>query len=186
VAQHWAAVLQDYMTLFVLRQRPSRSLELSPRGKVLSDLFAEATRAAGAGNGVPTRVVIPPNPALAKGLRELALLLPAGGGARAGASLEGLWSGTMAEGSATRGIRVVLRYEGSRLAGTLSTRSGRVEMNTPLKNVAFDKGELRFAVDIAGAALVFRGKVAGVAIDGSIQKGADKGPTGSFSLKFVE
>jgi hypothetical protein len=92
----------------------------------------------------------------------------------------------MAEGSATRGIRVILRYEGARLAGTLSTRSGRVEMNTPLKNVAFDKGELRFAVDIAGAALVFRGKVAGVAIDGSIQKGSDKGPTGSFNLKFVE
>ena len=151
MAQHWAALIQDYFTLFVLRQRPLKALELSPRGKVLTDVFAEALRTSGAGNGVPTRNVIPPSSSLSKGLRELALLLPAEGQTRAGAALEGLWEGTMAEGSVTRPIKVRLRYEASRLAGTLSTRAGAAEMNTPLKDVSLDKGSLRFTVDISGA-----------------------------------
>ena len=185
VAQHWTALLQDYFGLFVLRQRPLKVLGLSPRGRVLTDVYAEALRTAGAGNGVPTRVVIPPSSTLAKGLRELALLLPAEGAPRAGAALEGLWEGTMAEGATTRGIKVRLRYDGSRLAGTLSARSGGVEMNTPLKNVSFDKGDLRFSVDISGAAHLFRGTVEGEAITGSIQKG-DQSASGSFTIKFVE
>ncbi len=133
VAQHWAALVQDYFSLFVFRQRPLKTLELSPRGKVLTDVFAEALRTAGPGNGVPTRGVIPPSSSLSKGLRELALLLPAEGQTRAGAALEGLWEGTMAQGSLTRPIKVRLRYEGTRLVGTLSTRAGAAEMNTPLE-----------------------------------------------------
>jgi hypothetical protein len=186
VAQHWTALLQDYFALFVLRQRPLKVLELSPRGKVLTDVYSEALRTAGAGNGVPTRAVIPPSSTLAKGLRELALLLPTEGAPRAGAALEGLWQGTMAEGAVTRGIKVRLRHEGSRLAGSLSTRAGGVEMNTPLKNVSFDKGELRFSVDISGAAHLFRGTVEGESINGSVQKGEGKAASGSFTIKFLE
>jgi hypothetical protein len=186
VAQHWSALLQDYFSLFVLRQRPMKSLELSPRGKVLTDVFAEALRTAGAGNGVPTRNVVPPSSSLAKGLRDLALVLPAEGQARAGAALEGLWEGTMAEGSATRPIKVRLRYEGARLVGTLSTRAGAAEMNTPLKDVSLDRGNLRFAVDISGASHVFRGTFEAGAVTGTTQKASDKSPTGSFTIKFVE
>jgi FHA domain/IPT/TIG domain len=186
VAQHWTALLQDYFSLFVLRQRPMKTLALSPRGKVLTDVFAEALRTAGAGNGVPTRGVIPPSSSLAKGLRELALILPAEGQARAGAALEGLWDGTMAEGSVTRHIKVRLRYEGSRLVGTLSTRAGAAEMNTSLKAVSLDSGNLRFTVDISGSSHVFRGALDAGSVTGTTQKSADRSPTGSFTIKFVE
>jgi hypothetical protein len=185
VAQHWTALLQDYFTLFLLRQRPVKSLELSPRGNVFTSLYAETLRTPGAGSGVPTRLVVPPSATLAKGLRELALLLPRGA-ARAGSALEGLWEGSLLEGSATRGIKVRLRYEGSRLAGSLSTRAGRVEMNTPLKSVSFERGDLRFTVDIAGAVHAFKGTFQGEVITGSVQKGSLRSATGTFTLKLVE
>ena len=54
----------------------SRRSSSPPRGKVLTDVFAEALRTAGAGNGVPTRNAIPPSSSLSKGIREVALLLP--------------------------------------------------------------------------------------------------------------
>ena len=170
----------------VLRERPLKTVELSPRGKVLTDVYAEALRTAGPGNGVPTRGVIPPSSSLARGLRELALLLPTEGQGRAGAALEGLWEGTMAEGSKTRPIKVSLRYEGTRLVGTLSTQVGAAEMNMPLKDVSLDKGNLRFAVDLSGAAQIFRGAVEAGTINGTVQKAADKSASGSFTLKFVE
>jgi hypothetical protein len=186
VAQHWAALLQDYWSLFILRQRPLKTLELTPRGKVLTDIYAEALRTAGAGNGVPARTVIPPSTSMAKGLRELSLLLPTEGQGRAGAALEGLWSGTMAEGSLTRAIKVRLSYAGARLHGTLSTQAGKAEMNAPLKDVSADKGGLRFSVDIAGGTRVFRGTVEAGSLTGTIQKTADRSAAGSFTLKFVE
>jgi hypothetical protein len=186
VAQHWAALLQDYWSLFILRQRPLKTLELTPRGKVLTDIYAEALRTAGAGNGVPARTVIPPSTSMAKGLRELSLLLPTEGQGRAGAALEGLWSGTLAEGSLTRAIKVRLSYAGARLHGTLSTQAGKAEMNAPLKDVSADKGGLRFSVDIAGGTRVFRGTVEAGSLTGTIQKTADRSAAGSFTLKFVE
>ena len=186
VAQHWAALLQDYWSLFVLRQRPLKALELTPRGKVLTDIYAEALRTAGAGNGVPARTVLPPSTSVAKGLRELALLLPTEGQGRAGAALEGLWAGTMAEGSLTKAIKVRLRYEGARLVGTLSTQAGKAEMNAPLKAVSADKGSVRFSVDIAGGARVFRGTVEAGSLTGTIQKAGDRSASGSFAIKFVE
>jgi hypothetical protein len=186
VAQLWVALIQDYFSLFVLRERPLKTLELSPRGRVLTDVYAEALRTAGAGAGVPTRGVMPPSSSLVKGLRELALLLPTEGQGRAGAGFEGLWAGTMTEGTLTRAIRVRLRYEGTRLGGSLSTRSGAAEMNTPVKEVSIDKGNVRFRVDIAGAERVFRGTTEAGTINGTVQKAADKSAAGSFSLKFVE
>jgi hypothetical protein len=187
LAQYWTALLQDYVTLFVTRQRPIKVLELSPRGKVLADLYAEAVRSAGAGAGVPTRLLAPPSPALAKGLREMALLLPAEGQSRAGATIEGRWDGTMDEGGAARDVQVRFRYEGSRLTGSLSSRRGTLDMNTPLRDVALDKSAVRFAVDLSGAALHFRGTVEGETMSGTIAKSAGaKSPTGSFTLKFVE
>jgi hypothetical protein len=163
-----------------------KALELTPRGKVLTDIYAEALRTAGAGNGVPARTVLPPSTSVAKGLRELALLLPTEGQGRAGAALEGLWAGTMAEGSLTKAIKVRLRYEGARLVGTLSTQAGKAEMNAPLKAVSADKGSVRFSVDIAGGARVFRGTVEAGSLTGTIQKAGDRSASGSFAIKFVE
>src|SRR6185503_13346876 len=44
IAAYWAALLQDYLTLFTQGLRPTRTAELSVRAKVLMDLHAEAER----------------------------------------------------------------------------------------------------------------------------------------------
>src|SRR5262249_49795766 len=49
LAAHWATLLQDYVTLFQQHQRPTRMVEITPRGKVLLDLHAEGERRLGAG-----------------------------------------------------------------------------------------------------------------------------------------
>jgi hypothetical protein len=188
VAQYWTAVLQDYAGLFVAHQRPIKVLELSPRGKVLADLYAEAARTAGPDGGVPSRLLDPLPPAVAKGFREMALLLPAEGQGRAGATIEGRWDGTVDEAGGKRDVQVRFKYEGSRLTGSLSSRRGSLDMNTPLKDVALDKGAIRFAVDLSGTALRFKGTVQGDQMTGEVARGGEKGAAaaGSFSLKFVE
>src|SRR5262249_57946708 len=55
LATYWAALLQDYFSLFVAGQRPLKVLELSPPGKVLNELFAESQRLAPQGGGGPNR-----------------------------------------------------------------------------------------------------------------------------------
>jgi hypothetical protein len=187
LATHWAALLQDYFALFVLRQRPLRVVELSPRGKVLTEIYSEALRLAGPGAGVPTRVVMPLPAGMAKALREMALLLPAEGQARAAASLEGRWVGTMEEGGASREVQVRLRIEGSRLAGSFAAKSGGLEMNTPLRDITYDRGTIRFVVDLSGSPRMFQGAVSADSISGTVQKaGGDRAATGHFTLKYVD
>lgn len=187
VATYWAALLQDYFSLFVLRERPLRVLELSPRGKTLADVYSEALRQAGAGTGVPSRVVLPVTPTLARSLRDMALILPAEGQGRAAAAVEGRWVGTMEEGGVRRQIQVRLKFEGSKLTGTLAARAGAVEMNTPLRDLVYDKGSLRFVVDLSGSPRVFAGGLERETITGDIQRpSGDKTPIGHFSLKYVE
>src|SRR4029077_4202480 len=94
IAGYWAAILQDYVSLFGQGQRPSRTAELSARGKVLVDLYAEAQRRGGAG-GVPASTIANLSPATLKALREMALLLPTGGGTAAGMAVAGKWEGTL-------------------------------------------------------------------------------------------
>jgi hypothetical protein len=186
VAAQWTALLQDYFSLFVQRQRPVRVLALTPRGKVLSDLYADAQRRS-PGAGVPVDIVIPTSTSLAKGLRDMALLVPEEA-ARASVAVEGLWEGTMDEGGAVRTLQVRLTAAGTKLAGTLSSTAGSVKLDSPLRDVAYDKGTLRFRADIAGATRLFSGSVATDAITGTVQRDAagKASPSGSFSLKYVE
>jgi FHA domain/IPT/TIG domain len=186
VAAHWTALLQDYFSLFVLRQRPLHVLTLTPRGKVLGDLYATAQRQA-EGAGVPVGIVLPLTTSLAKSLREMALLVP-DAPASAVVTVEGLWAGTMDEGGVVRDIQVRLQTQGSRLAGTLSSTAGSVTLDSPLREVAYDKGALRFRADIAGAPCLFSGSVETDSIRGTVQRGsgAKAASRGSFSLKFVE
>jgi hypothetical protein len=116
LAELWAALLQDHLTLFVQKQRPLRVVELSPRGKVLLDLFSEAERRSGTGAGVSMNLVRPLAPGPARSFREMALVLPSGPGSAA-AVVAGRWEGTMEEtGEAPRHITVTLRLDGTRLA----------------------------------------------------------------------
>ena len=107
------------------------SLIGSGERKVLLDLFSEGERRGGAGGGVPTRLVRPLTPSLARSFREMALILPSGP-ATAAAAVAGRWEGSMQEAAAApRRISVSLRLEGTRLSGTLTTRSRAVAMAVP-------------------------------------------------------
>jgi hypothetical protein len=184
LAELWAALLQDHLTLFLLKQRPLRMVELSPRGKVLVDLFAEGERRGGTGTGVPMNLVRPLTASLARSFREMALVLPTGP-AVAAAAVAGRWEGTMQEGSAApRQITLNLRLDGTRLVGSCTTRSGAVAMDVPLKELAYEKGRLGFVLESGQASHRWSGTVEGAAVAGSIRQGTTE--VGRFSLRYAE
>jgi hypothetical protein len=186
IAQHWTALLQDYLALFGQRQRPSRMLEMTAGGKVLTEIYAEADRR-GAGNGVPTTLVSPLSPPWAKSLRDLALVLPAGAGGNPGAAVAGRWVGTMEEPGGQRGVEVQLRVDGKGLAGSLTTKSGQLAMGVPLHDVTYDKGQVRFRLTSGGVTRSFHGTLDGAALSGTIHQGTSASdPIGKFTLRFVE
>ncbi len=187
MATHWTALLQDYFGLFLLKQRPLKVLELTPRAKVLSDIYADALRQVGAGNGVPTRVLLPLSTSLGKSLREMALIIP-DEPARTAVAVEGRWEGTMEEGGGgPRKVQIRLRFEGTKLTGTLTTEAGSIEMRAPLRDITYDKRTLRFVVDLSGSPRVFSGPVQADSIDGVIQRATgDKAEMGRFTLKYAE
>jgi hypothetical protein len=136
---------------------------------------------------VPVGIILPLTTTLAKSLREMTLLVP-DEPARAAVTVEGLWEGTMDEGGVVRSLQVRLQAEGPRLSGTLSSTAGSVKVDSPLRDLGYDKGTLRFRADIAGSPRLFSGSVQTDTITGTIQRGAGgKGtPSGSFSLKYIE
>ena len=187
LAGFWAALLQDQLTLFVQHQRPSRLLELSPRGKALVDLYAEAERRIGAANGVPASLLNPPSAAQTRAFRDMALMLPAGPSAAA-AAVTGRWEGMMEEtGTGERPIKLRLRLEGARLAGSLGTQAGAVAMEVPLESATYQKGVLTFVLASGGSPRFFRGNLQGSAISGTIHRSAsDQESIGRFSLRYAE
>jgi hypothetical protein len=185
VAGFWVALLQDTFTLLEKGGRPDRVLELSPRGKVLMDLYAESERKIGAGAGVPTSLVSPPTWTIAKGVREMALALPRGG-AVAAAAVVGNWSGTLEEaGAARRSVRLQLSLDGNRLVGTMTTNAGGIAMNAPLGDVKYAGGLLSFTLAGGQSPRRFQGRVNGTQLEGTIQAGAGA-PTGRISLRYLE
>jgi len=187
IASYWAALLQDYATLFGQGQRSSRSAELSPRGRVFVDVYADAQRR-GAAGGVPTATVADFSPSVVKTLREMALSIPTGN-ASAGVAVAGRWEGTMNDAEAERNIEVQLDLDGSKLAGSFTTKAGGLAVRTPLQQVTYDKGLLKFVAASGGAPRQFRGTLDGSTLAGSIFKDAaakDKDAVGRFSLRYVE
>lgn len=184
LAHHWAALLQDLLTLFVFHERPTRLLERSPRGKPLLYLFAEGERRAGPGAGVPVGLLSPPSFGLLKNLREMALLLPVKGEGVAAAAVSGRWEGTMDEkGVGERRIRLELRLQGGRLAGSLTTTVRQISMDIVLETAAYERGILTFGYSGGGGVRRFRATVQGAAMNGTIH-GADGEEIGRFSLRF--
>lgn len=191
VAGHWTGLLADTFALFVEYRRPTRLAETSSAGKLLIDMFAEAQRRAaqtGAGPGVPRAQMFPLAPALERQLRELALQLPgAPEKGAAGAVVEGIWDGTMSEtGAEPRPIQLNLRRAGGRLTGSLSTASRGLQMGIPLSEASYDKGTLRFTLQVGGVPRVFSGTLQGAIVSGSITSPASKEPLGTFTLNFVK
>src|SRR6185295_10217784 len=150
-------------------------------------IYADGIRQAGRGAGVPIRVVRPPSTTMTKAIREIALLIP-DQPARAAVAVEGRWTGSLEEGGpGSRGFEVRLRSEGTKLAGTLTTKAGSLEMKAPLRDLVYDKGTLRFVVDLAGSPRQFTGTLKADTIEGSISKTTgDKAAVGRFTLKYTE
>jgi hypothetical protein len=184
LARHWAALLQDYFGLFLYRQRPLRMVALSQRGKVLSEIYGEANRRAPGGTNVPTSLVLPTPASMASALRQVALVVSAETG-RPAVALEGRWDGTIEDPDlGTRRFELQLRSEGGPLAGTLTTWRGKIELKAPVREIAFDRGDVRFTVDQQGTAYHFKGTLEGNTVMGTIER-AGKAPA-SFTLQFVE
>jgi FHA domain/IPT/TIG domain len=189
LAAHWTAVLQDYFALFVAYRRPSAMAELSPRGKVLIDLFADAERHSQPGaTGVPRSLVAPPPASLERDLRAAALVLAGGGAdkAVAGIAIEGTWSGSMEEpGVESRNIRMTLGRQGGKLGGSVATESRGLAMAIPLQDLTYEKGVVKFVLVVGGSPRQFTGTLQGATLGGTIGV-PGKPPVGSFSLTFVK
>jgi hypothetical protein len=184
VARHWAAILQDYVDLFLYRRRPLEVLSLSPRGEVFREIYGESARRAPDGNGVATSIVYPPSPRLAQRLRAAALV-PSGGGPRAAVAVEGRWSG-MLENPETGAYRFEARFrrEGGGLAGSLTAWRGEIEARAPLRDISYRGGTLRFTADLRGDALEFEGELDDARIAGTARQQGR--PSSTFSMTYVE
>jgi hypothetical protein len=182
LAGHWAALLNDYLTLFVLNERPMRLLGGSPRGSALSDLgSALAWRP---GSSVPSERVLTLSPDLARRLRELALVVPPEGQTVEAAVVEGTWEGEMTEESGSKSIVVRLRLEGSQVVGSLTTRTGGVAMDVPLTEVSYQKGTLRFRLPAVASPRTFVGRLEGGSLSGTLHASPTGPPLGRFVLKY--
>jgi hypothetical protein len=184
VARHWAALLQDYFSLFVYRQRPLQMVTLDPRGKILTEIYAEANRRTPGGTTVPSSLVDPAPASMVAALRQMALTVSSDTG-RAAVAVEGRWDGTIEDPDlGTRRFELQLRSEGGRLAGVLTTWRGRVELKAPVRDIGFDRGNVRFTADQQGTAYRFRGTLEGSTVTGTVER-AGKSPA-TFTLQFVE
>jgi hypothetical protein len=181
LARHWAALLQDYFSLFLYRQRPLRLSEISSRGKVFTEIYGEANRRNSTGP-VPTSVV--QGASVSTALRQAALVV-SGEAGRAAVAVEGRWDGEMEDPDlGKRLFTVQLRNDKGKLAGQLTTWRGSVELRSPLRELGFDAGNVRFTADLQGAAFRFKGTLENNTVTGNIER-TGKAPV-PFTLQFVE
>lgn len=184
LARHWVALLQDYFALFLYRERPLQMVTLSPRGKILSEIYSEATRRVPQGTNVPTSVVLPTSETMATALRLMALVVSAEG-TRAAVAVEGRWRGSIEDPErGNRRFLVELRTDGGRLTGTLTTWQGSIALTSQLREISFERGTLRFTADLQGAPHRFQGTLANNVVQGSIER--PNRPGARFTLEFQE
>jgi hypothetical protein len=186
VATHWAALIDDYLTMFVAKQRPYRTLETSPRGKTLLELYGEAVRNAGAGAGVPVGLVSPLSSRLEADLKELALVLPGESPTKGAGAIEGVWTGTLEEPTGPREFHIRFKLRGTQLEGTLTTSTGGLGMDRPLENLTYEKSAIQFTARLGGDPRHFRGNLQQGQLTGTVTTGDSKEPSGRFTLSFVE
>jgi hypothetical protein len=120
----------------------------------------------------------------------MALSVPAEGQGTPSASVEGTWQGDMNEdGAGSKGITLRLSVQGGKLTGGLTTRSGGLAAEVPLKDVVYEKGSasLRFVLVSGAQPRYFAGTLQGDTIAGTIRLNATaKDAIGQFSVKYVD
>lgn len=183
LAAFWAALANDYLSLFVQNQRPMRLLALTPRARALADLRSALVWQPGV--GIPNEKIGTLSADLSRRLREMALLVPEEGQGQAASAVEGTWEGDVQEEAGQKAIVVRFRVVGTRLTGSVTTRARGVAMDVPLKDVAVDKGVLRFTLPGGAATRHYVGKIEGATISGSLHTTPAGPSVGTFRLKYV-
>jgi hypothetical protein len=182
LVEFWAALLNDYVSVFVANEKPVRVLSLSPRGRAFVDLRSHL----GARGAIPGERVAVLGPDLLNRLRDAALIVPEQGQGVALAVIEGVWEGEMQEsGSGAKAISVRLRAQGPRIEGTLTNRAQALAMDVPLRDVSFERGTLKFVLPVGTAARTFVGTVDGGSVSGTIHASPGGPAVGRFSLRNV-
>ena len=185
LARYWAALLHDYIGLFGQRLRPTRAIEITPRARVLLDVYSDAERRGGS-DGVGTGIVSALTADRLEALRRLAYLGPGEGGGSRGLALAGAWEGSIEDGGPPRSIRLQIRVDGDRLTGAMTSSAGAVAMGTPVHDLRYDRGMLQFSAVLGGAPRQFRGALEGATLAGTIHAAEGAAATGRFTLRHVE
>jgi hypothetical protein len=180
LVEHWAAVLNDTLAIFVLNEKPARVLALSPKGRA----FLELRSAVGwrAGTGIPTDRIASLSPDIWKRVREASLVVAAAGEGSPAAVVEGTWEGEMEDDAGPRAIVVKLRVEGSGLTGRLTSQRA-LSMEAPLRDISFQKDVLRFTLPAGNATRLFVGRLSGSTLSGTLHATANGPQVGTFTLK---
>lgn len=185
LARYWAALLHDYLGLFGQRLRPNRAIELTPRARVLLDLYSDAERRGGS-SGVGMGIVSALAADRLDALRRLAYSGPDEARASRGMALEGAWEGSIEDGGPPRSVRLQVRADGGRLAGAMTSTAGGIAMGIPLQDLSYDKRMVRFSAVLGGAPRQFRGVLEGATLSGTVHAAEGAAATGRFTLRHVE
>jgi hypothetical protein len=183
LADHWAALLNDSLAVFVQNEKPVRLMALSSRGRALLEL--RSALGWRAGSGIPAEKVASMPADLLQKVREASLIVGGAGQGSAAAAVEGMWEGQMEDSAGPRAIVVRLRAEGAALSGRLTSQTSALSAEVALKDISFKGNVLRFTLPAGAGTRVFVGNVAGSTVAGTLQASANGPSVGTFTLRNV-
>jgi hypothetical protein len=183
LADHWAALLNDCVAVFVQNEKPMRLMALSSRGRALLEL--RSALGWRAGSGIPTEKVGSLSADLLQRVHEASLVVGGAGQGSPAAAVEGTWEGQMEDSAGPRAIVVKLRAEGAALTGRLTNQTSALSAEVALRDISFKGNVLRFTLPAGAASRVFVGNVAGSTVTGTLHASANGPSVGSFTLRNV-
>ena len=118
-------------------------------------------------------------------LRQLALGVSTDA-PRASAAVEGLWQGNIDDPDVVaKSFSARIQSSGAGLGGTLTTWAGSIEVRSPLRDVDFARGELRFTAMLQGKAYRFKGAVERSHVCDGLDRREGK-PALPFTMEYSE
>lgn len=183
LAQHWAALLQDYFGLFLYKERPLQMVARSRQARVFKDIYSAAQRRSG-GRGIPTNIVYPTTEGMAEALRNAALVV-SNQTPRPEVAVDGRWQGNINDPDmGTRRFEVIIEVGDKGVTGSMKTWRGSIELSAPLRDITFSRGTVRFIADLRGTAHKFEGPLEENSITGTATR-EGRSPA-SFTLEYTE
>jgi IPT/TIG domain/Inner membrane component of T3SS, cytoplasmic domain len=184
VAAHWAALIGDYLAMFVRGERPTRLFSTTGRARALLDLQSEVGFRPGA--GVTASRMAQLSAESQQKLREMSLQLSPPAQGQSGAAVEGVWEGELRDSDGTtKAVVVEIRFAGGRLSGTLAL-GRKVALRVPLQDLAVQGGTLRFTVRRSGTVHAFESPISAGEVSGPLHEGSIGGPAvGRLTLRYA-